>query len=312
MTNPLVKDVLADFLEIGLEDATPTRRQQCCRHVTLLCQTFGHLPVEELKPVAYLKWLKEQTTWRSGYTRSNATKVLKAAFNWAVRHDLIARNPLRHVTVPTGEGRRAMTDAEYRGVSRAASVFFRRVLFFLRHTGCRPGEMASARWKHVDFDRGVVVLPSHKTAKKTGKPRVIILTPVLVRLLRFLWRQRPAELHREALRRGGFAAPPPDEREAEEFVFLSARGGRWKSSALANRFIRLRRDLGLPASTTTYGLRHAFATRAALQGLNLKATATLLGHVNPHTTARYYTHLEGETDMLRDAATQVMQQRKPT
>jgi integrase len=44
-------------------------------------------------------------------------------------------------------------------------------------TGCRRGEAAGLRWSHVDLQHGRLVLPptAHKTGRKTGKPRTIIL-----------------------------------------------------------------------------------------------------------------------------------------
>jgi integrase len=44
-------------------------------------------------------------------------------------------------------------------------------------TGCRPGEIARVTAADVDVDRGLWVLKKHKTAKKTGKPRLVYLCP---------------------------------------------------------------------------------------------------------------------------------------
>lgn len=44
-------------------------------------------------------------------------------------------------------------------------------------TGCRRGEAAKLCWQHVDLKQGRIILPpqSHKTGRKTGKPREIAL-----------------------------------------------------------------------------------------------------------------------------------------
>ena len=44
-------------------------------------------------------------------------------------------------------------------------------------TGCRRGEAAGLRWENVDLKQGRILLPpqSHKTGRKTGKPREITL-----------------------------------------------------------------------------------------------------------------------------------------
>jgi integrase len=55
---------------------------------------------------------------------------------------------------------------------------FRQVLFFLRYTGARPGEMANLTWDDVNLEAGVIVLRKHKTIRtRTPRPRVIQLVP---------------------------------------------------------------------------------------------------------------------------------------
>ncbi len=71
---------------------------------------------------------------------------------------------------------------------------FRQVLFFLRYTGSRPGEMAALTWDDVDLDAAVIVLRHHKTIRtqRTPRPRVIHLVPLVVKLLkRIKARQKP-------------------------------------------------------------------------------------------------------------------------
>jgi integrase len=67
--------------------------------------------------------------------------------------------------------------------------FGRRLLLMLRvaaHTGARPGDLAAAWWADFDAAAGTITLPPdrHKTGGKTTRPRVIFLTPALVRALR--------------------------------------------------------------------------------------------------------------------------------
>src|SRR5438094_3703934 len=81
--------------------------------------------------------------------------------------------------------RRPMTDGEFQTLLRGSDPAFRRFLIFLKFTGCRPGEAASTRWPDVRIDEACVVLKEHKTARKTGLPRVIPLVPTTIKLL--LW-----------------------------------------------------------------------------------------------------------------------------
>jgi integrase len=47
------------------------------------------------------------------------------------------------------------------------------------------------RWADVRFDEASVVLREHKTARKTGRPRVIPLVPTVIKLL--LWMRARTE-----------------------------------------------------------------------------------------------------------------------
>ena len=69
----------------------------------------------------------------------------------------------------------ASSNEEFQILLRGSDAAFRRFLIFLKFTGCRPGEAASMRWADVRFEEESVVLMDHKTARKTGRPRIIPL-----------------------------------------------------------------------------------------------------------------------------------------
>jgi len=74
-----------------------------------------------------------------------------------------------------------MTDEEFRALLRSSAAYFRRFITFLKFTGCRPGEASALRWAHIDWERCIAVIPEHKTVKKSGKPRVLILVPPVMK-----------------------------------------------------------------------------------------------------------------------------------
>src|SRR5262249_43608880 len=157
----------------------------------------------------------------------------------------------------------------------------RRVLLFLRFSGCRPGELRALRWEHVDWQRGVAVLPEHKTVRqrRDHAPRVIVLHPVLLRLLRRL----------EAERRPGQAQ-----------VFVNHLGEPWTSASLALHFWQVRDAAGLPNDCTLYGVRHLFGTTGAAKGIGQKVLSELMGHTTTRMT-EHYEHLAGQVEGLSEA-----------
>jgi integrase len=158
----------------------------------------------------------------------------------------------------------------------------RRFLIFMRFTGCRPGEAARAKWVDIDWDRNIIVLAEHKTKKKTGKPRVLYLHPVCINLLRWLQRD-----------------PSPSG-----LIFVNAWGQSWKNAARSQRLQRIRERSSLPADAKYYGMRHAFGTRAILNGVEIKTVSTLMGHSSTKTT-EIYVHVADKHEHMNAAMVDV-------
>ena len=112
--------------------------------------------------------------------------------------------------------------------------------------------------------RGRITLAEHKTARKTGKPRVIPIGKNLGQTLR------------KAI---GDRQPGP--------IFLSPTGEQWTVGNLSSTQRRLRDAAGLPRDLVLYLARHRFGTEALRAGLPLKDVADLMGHASVTTTEIY-------------------------
>jgi integrase len=189
----------------------------------------GWKAVSECTPLDMRQWLNSHPEWKSDWTKNGALRNVQVAFNWAVENKLIPVNPFKGVTHRKGQPRRDMTPEEFRAILRATASHrrrkltpgarFRQVLVFLYFTGCRPSEASHLEWKHVDFERGLIVLAEHKTARtqKVYKPRVIPMPAVVVRLLRSI-----------------------EKRDEGERVFVTYRGTAWNKDTLDQRIRRAR------------------------------------------------------------------------
>lgn len=280
----VIERYLADARGKYAERAIQERRRVLDRFL----RDMGDRALESCVPADLADWIKRQKTWKSQWTRRMAVQFVQRPFNWAARLRMIPHNPFLGFSLEEGESRRPMTDDEFRACLRHSDAMFRRVLLFLRHTGCRPGEMALATWEDVDWQRACIILERHKTRKKTRKPRVIPLTPFVVKLLRWLERrtERPVGL-----------------------IFRNTKGNPWNRCNLSIRMQKLRWRAGLPADCFLYGTRHAFGTQAVLNGANLKLLSKAMGHRSATTTERYYVHVDQEIDALREAAAKATQRR---
>lgn len=143
-----------------------------------------------------------------------------------------------------------------------------RLLIF---TGARLREVLHLRWEHVDFERGLLLLPESKTGRKT----IVLNAPALAVL---------ADLPRVgAYVIAGNSAGAKNERPRSD---------------LKRPWSLVSRDAKLDGFRL-HDLRHNFAAFGASGGMGLPLIGKLLGHAQPQTTARY-AHLH--VDPLRTAA----------
>lgn len=169
-----------------------------------------------------------------------------------------------------------LTRTEVARVIDLAPSPFWRVFFTVAYaTGMRRMEVAALRVRDIDAQAGLV----HVRRGKGGLPRVVMLDPGLLAILRDHWRTHrcPDWLFPAPTRSGWSSGPvrPP----------LASRA--FKEAVRAAR---------LMPRTTLHDLRHAFATHLLEDGVDLVTIQQLLGHGNIETTC-IYTHVR--TDRIR-------------
>lgn len=250
--------------------------------------------------------------WRAGEierglsleTINRDISSIKAAFNRAVDWELIGTNPLAKVKKSrtddclkvrflsdAEEGRlRAAIDAreERRRAERDSANHWRRergyvqlpslrTVMFTDHvkplillsinTGCRRGELFDLTWSNVDLDRRILTVTG-----ATAKSR----------------RTRHIPLNREATRvLQGWRAQVEEE---NGLVFVNEAGQRFDRVNFSWR--HLLKDANITAFRW-HDMRHHFASRLVMGGVDLNTVRELLGHSDYAMTLRY-AHLAPE------------------
>lgn len=273
-----VGDVIALYLVHTRADQNPRTYDDRQRVLRAFVAAHGTLLLTDAKPWHLRLWVNGQTRWKSNWTKRRGIGSVRAAFGWALQLGLIDRNPFIGTNCPMGERGQAVEPREFQAMLRASRAIFRRVLVFMRFSGARPGEMSAAEWRHVDWPRCCIVLREHKTGKRTGRPRTIVLHPVLMNLLEWIRRHKPHE----------------------RFIFVNKYGRPWKNTSICWRIKQIRKSADVPADVTLYHCRHAFVTQAVLRGVDIALVSELAGHSRIATT-QVYLHLAGRTDHLQAA-----------
>jgi len=157
---------------------------------------------------------------------------------------------------------------------------FRDYVFAMMETGARPGEVRKVTAAEVDLELGVWCFKEHKTSEKTGKPRVVYLTPAMVDLSRRLVALYP-----------------------EGPLFRGPRSKRgFSRNGVRCRFRNLRKKVPALAGVISYTSRHSFATQALVNGVGIAQVAELMGHVDTSMVSEHYAHLAGNVQHMREQA----------
>lgn len=258
-----------------------------CRDKGRYARSFAdHFAGEEPKNADVIGWLNAHPEWKSAHTIANATASVIACVQWLADNDYVAKCRLKKklLGLPRVAPRTAFTlrdvaiflrAIKYAHGSRKSKLALRCAVWFLARTGCRTCEMRNLRWQQIDWDRGIAVMRTHKTAKRTGEDRVIVLPRVVIRLL--FWRRRESG-----------------------HVFLNSRGRKWDAVGFARlfrRYLAVARMAHL--GVTPYSIRHGFAAACLDAGIRDVRVAKLLGHKSTKLIAYYGSTAKKKIGRLR-------------
>ncbi|HEV3448394.1 MAG TPA: tyrosine-type recombinase/integrase [Gemmataceae bacterium] len=195
MTEPTITELVNIYLRLGLDDISKVQCDHKKRVLNDFARTFGSRTAAEIKAIEITAWLASHSTWKSSWTYNAGIIAVRRLFNWGLEQELIEKNPSVRIKRRRQSTRRLpMADEHFQTLMRTADPTFRRFLVFLKFTGCRPAEASSMRWRNVNMQQRAVILHEHKTAKKTGRPRVIPLVPPVLKLLVWLRSHKQASV----------------------------------------------------------------------------------------------------------------------
>jgi integrase len=287
---PVYLAALAKFRELLALDGAEKQGEQVL--VFAVCELYAR----HLEAQCRLKTLKMfQDCLKSGVERL-AVKFLKGALNWAVGQGYFKHHCLQQrgvLALPRGRsrGREAfLTPEEVALLTNNANQRLRSVILFLAGTGCRPGEAYHLEAKHYHRDQGCIIFPhnpaegewTHKTAAKTEKDRVILLTPPMVELIEKFVAEHPT-------------GP----------LFRNKYGKRWTDNTAAMAIRTLAGQVGVKKGVQMSSFRHTFASRWLLQGGSIKVLADVLG-TSVAMIEKHYGHIDVERGQLRALVCKLM------
>jgi len=265
--------VLGEFLRqyiLARPDVKPATLevwQQPCRN---LVEFFGeNKPLRDITAGdadQFKAWLLTQKL--AAATVAKRLSFARTFLHVARKHRLIDENPFCEVKIPT-----ANVSARQRFIDRdmvqklldAANPTWRTIIALARYGGLRcPSEVLSLEWRHVDWERGRLTVPSPKTDRFSGKEsRTIPLFPELRKYL-----EEAFEL----------AEPGQTHVIGGDHLAKAARPTGWKSCNLRTTFGKLVKRAGLePWPRLFHNLRSSCETEL-LGRFPLHVVAQWMGH----------------------------------
>ena len=187
---------------------------------------------------------------------------LKALINFAIKSDLLIKNPVSGVKFLPEDNQqmRVLSHNEEREYFSKASPVLRDIARLILDTGMRPEEVYTLRPENVDLIRKTIQVPRGKTA---AARRVLTLTSAAAEVLR--------------RRLAGIETP---------YLFPCDTDPNRPIPKVNNAHDRAVKESRIPP-LRLYDLRHTWATRAAMSGIDLVTLAAMLGHSRIQMVLRY-------------------------
>ena len=277
---------------VALAEKTRTSYEQLLsQHVF---PVLGDIPMNDITPAmikALLAGLPKSFAFASIV---KVYAVLHGMFKAAMMDDTISVNPMDKVPRPKQSKdaalpaeHKAFTAEETRYILRCLNdepLKWRAFILLLIDTGCRRGEACGLHWQSVDLDSCTITIERnlqytakkgiYETLPKSGKIRIVDISPDVAALLRELRQTQPVTV-RWVFTQDDSPEPMHPDTPTRYFQRFGKRYG-------IEHF-------------HPHKLRHTSASLAITNGADVVSVAARLGHADSSTTLRMYAHANEES-----------------
>jgi integrase len=228
----------------------------------------GILRIADLKPLHVTEWVEGTM---DNYRR-NLMRAMKTCFKWCCDQGYIETSPLAKMKLPSAVSR---SDEAYilpeqwqKIITAVDDLDLFDLLTLLYETGARPGEIRLVESKH--FDRaGRMIIYQKIDSKGKQFQRIIHLNDIAMAII-----ERRVSVQTSGLLFSSFS-PTKLDTKCSQLV-----------AKIGVKFV-------------PYSLRHTFATRAILAGVDLETIAVLLGHCDLKMLTKIYSHIRRQGDFIK-------------
>ncbi|WP_336518552.1 tyrosine-type recombinase/integrase [Pollutibacter soli] len=223
------------------------------------------MPVGELKEDqirAYLLWLVEQKKYGEARVHM-AVNAIKFYFEKVIHQPRVVYfipRPVKPLQLPRVHAKENIGKM----LGKIDNLKYRTILTTSYACGLRVSEIVKLKISDIDSKRMTVFIER----AKGKKDRVVMLSPVLLKLLReYFLEYKPVK-----------------------YLFESKAGEQYSIRSIQEIFQQAKKQAGIDMKGGIHTLRHSYATHLLESGTDIRFIQELLGHNNIKTTVRY-THV---------------------
>jgi integrase len=260
--SPMFETVAADYLRYYRANRQPKSVERHEMAYQALKATFAGKRLADITPFLIERYKQtRKAQGRSEVTINRELAFLKNLFTQAIAWGKVAENPVKQVRLFREDNARTrfLTEEEEARLLACCNPQLRPLVITALHTGFRKSELLSLRWGNIDFRHRLAKVEAAYT--KTHEARSVPMTETLTATLKSLKMS---------------AAGDPT---STVFGYRN----------VTKTFARAVTRAGL-VDFTFHDLRHTFASRLVMAGVDLATVKELMGHKHITMTLRY-THL---------------------
>ena len=257
----LLKDMIDDYLKRA--KGTLQSYRDCARHAERWKSIFRGKTLAQIVPGDVERYVAKRIAEVAPASVNRELAFLKHLFNVAIADGKADTNPVRSVKLFKENNKRVrfLSEEEETELRKAIGEIEWPIVAVAVHTGLRQAEQFKLRWENVDFATGIITVPR----SKHGEARRLPMNDTAREILR----TRPSRLKSAYVFASETGETPIDARNYMRRTFLPA--------------LKVAKIEGL----RWHDLRHTFASRLVMAGVDLRTVQELLGHKTVAMTLRY-------------------------
>ena len=271
-TSPLFQELATGYItaRLGVNEPTTLRRLSIVLKASILPE-IGRIEAIRLTHHRMDQYVvKRLKTSIRRTTIHREISDIQAILNWAVKREIIKRNPVTGYQSPKRDDAiiQPVTHQEIRRLLEHTPDHVTRALLISYYTGLQPGqELFRLKWTDIDWDQKTILI---RSSRKGGPPfRIVPIHPVFMPMLE-VWDNGQRST-------------------VNDFIITF---NRRPVKSIRKSLAHAKKKAGITRRLTPYAFRHTFATRILSGGGDLKSTSEILGHSRTDTTTRIYQHTD--------------------